>query len=164
MSRGFRANASGTILGLALLAGMSLAGMSLAGPAQAYTVYVTNEKGNSVSVIDTETMAVTGTWKVGRRPRGVTTSKDGKELFVCASDDDRIDVLDTATGKVVRSLRSGPDPEQFILGPQGNLLYVANEDDSQVTAAIITVLWPTQTSRLGFSAVATMASAQRRGS
>ncbi|MFX6330931.1 hypothetical protein ABTF76_22000, partial [Acinetobacter baumannii] len=79
----------------------------------AFTAYVTNEKGNSVSVIDTNTMAVTATWKVGRRPRGVTLTKDGKELFVCASDDDRIDVLDTATGKVVRSLRSGPDPEQF---------------------------------------------------
>ena len=73
------------------------------------------------------------TWKVGRRPRGITLSKDGKELFVCASDDDRIDVLDTSNGKVVRSLRSGPDPEQFILDASGNPLYVANEDDSQVT-------------------------------
>ena len=61
-------------------------------PALAFTAYVTNEKGNSVSVIDSATMAVTATWKVGRRPRGVTLSKDGKELFVCASDDDRIDV------------------------------------------------------------------------
>ena len=106
---------------------------ALCGQAAAYTAYITNEKGNSVSVIDTGTMAVTATWKVGRRPRGVTVSKDGKELFVCASDDDRIDVLDTGTGKVVRSLRSGPDPEQFILDASGNPLYVANEDDSQVT-------------------------------
>ncbi|MET0369571.1 MAG: beta-propeller fold lactonase family protein, partial [Methylobacterium sp.] len=102
-------------------------------PAFAFTAYVTNEKGNSVSVIDASTMAVTATWKVGRRPRGITVSKDGKELFVCASDDDRIDVLDTSNGKVVRSLRSGPDPEQFILDSSGNPLYVANEDDSQVT-------------------------------
>ena len=110
-------------LGLAAL-GATLLGSA---PAEAYTVYVSNEKGNSVSVIDTATMAVTGTWKVGRRPRGITVSRDGKEVFVCASDDDRIDVLDAATGKVVRSLRSGPDPEQFILDRSGNPLYVANE-------------------------------------
>uniref|UniRef100_UPI0013D6F1E8 beta-propeller fold lactonase family protein n=1 Tax=Enterobacter hormaechei TaxID=158836 RepID=UPI0013D6F1E8 len=79
------------------------------------------------------TQAVTATWKVGRRPRGITVSKDGKELYVCASDDDRIDVLDTATGKILRSLRSVPDPEQFILDASDNPLYVANEDDSQVT-------------------------------
>ncbi len=124
MGRQHGAGWGGVVLGLWLATGV---------PASAFTAYVSNEKGNSVSVIDTTTMAVTATWKVGRRPRGVTLSKDGKELFVCASDDDRIDVLDTATGKVVRSLRSGPDPEQFILNASGNPLYVANEDDSQVT-------------------------------
>ncbi|MBE7204189.1 MAG: hypothetical protein INR70_41235, partial [Parafilimonas terrae] len=41
--------------------------LALCGPAAAFTAYVTNEKGNSVSVIDTNTMAVTATWKVGRR-------------------------------------------------------------------------------------------------
>ena len=64
MSRGFKAGVS-----VAAIVGAT---MALGASAQAYTVYVTNEKGNSVSVIDTATMAVTGTWKVGRRPRGVT--------------------------------------------------------------------------------------------
>src|SRR5688500_14734551 len=81
------------------------------GLAQGYAVYVSNEKDNTITVLDSEKLAVTATWKVGRRPRGITTSLDGKWLYVCASDDHRIDVIDTATGKTVRSLKSGPDPE-----------------------------------------------------
>jgi YVTN family beta-propeller protein len=97
-----------------------------AADADAYTIYVSNEKDNTVSVIDSDKLAVVATWKVGRRPRGITLSLDGKWLYVCASDDNRIDVVDTATGKVVRDLRSGPDPELFILHPKGNPLYIAN--------------------------------------
>jgi len=102
-------------------------------PAAAYTAYVSNEKGNSVTVIDTDTMKVIDTIKTGNRPRGITITKDGKEIFVCASDDDTIEVIDTASHKIVGSLPSGPDPELFALSPDGKLLYVANEDDNLVT-------------------------------
>ena len=40
------------------------------GPAQAYTVYVSNEKDDTISVIDSKSLQVTRTVKVGRRPRG----------------------------------------------------------------------------------------------
>jgi YVTN family beta-propeller protein len=103
------------------------------GPASAYHVYVTNEKGNSISVIDTEQQKVVQTAPVGRRPRGVTVSPDGKVLYVCASDENGVEVIDTATMKVLRTLDSGPDPEQFIMHPSGNPLYIANENDAVVT-------------------------------
>ena len=103
------------------------------GPAQAYTVYVSNEKDDTITVIDSKSLQVTRTVKVGRRPRGVILSKDGKFLYVCASDDNGIEVIDVATLKVVRTLKSGPDPELFILHPSGNPLYIANEDDNQIT-------------------------------
>ncbi len=103
------------------------------GPAKAFAVYVSNEKDNSISVIDSKTLEVKQTVKIGRRPRGITISPDGKTLYVCASDDNRVEVIDTATMKVVRSLKSGPDPELFVLNGAGNLLYIANEDDNQVT-------------------------------
>ena len=72
---------------LLLLAGMAALLVGTSQPADAYTVYVSNEKDNTVSVIDADTMAVTATWKVGRRPRGITISNDGKWLFICASAD-----------------------------------------------------------------------------
>src|SRR6476659_7004706 len=88
-------------------------------PAEAYKVYVSNEKGNSITVIDSETQAVTATVPVGRRPRGITISKDGKLLYLCASDEDGVEVIDTTTMKVVRTLQSGAEPELFILHPSG---------------------------------------------
>ena len=48
----------------------------LGGPA--YTVYVSNEKDNTVTVIDSDTLEVVETIKVGQRPRGITLSQDGK--------------------------------------------------------------------------------------
>jgi PQQ-dependent catabolism-associated beta-propeller protein len=116
--------------GLAILGAACVAAAS---GADAYPIYVSNEKDNTISVIDSNKLAVVATWKVGRRPRGITLSLDGKWLYVCASDDNRVDVVDTSTGKVMRNLRSGPDPELFVLHPKGSPLYIANEDDNMVT-------------------------------
>jgi len=99
-------------------------------PALANKVYVSNEKGNTVSVLDSDSKEVIKTIKVGQRPRGITISKDGKFLYVCASDDDTVEIIDTATDEIVGSLPSGPDPELFVLSPDGKMLYVANEDDN----------------------------------
>ena len=68
-----------------------------AAPAAAFTAYVSNEKGNSISVIDTDTKEVVKTIKTGNRPRGITISHDGKFIYVCVSDDDTIEVIDAKT-------------------------------------------------------------------
>ncbi len=105
--------------------------------AAAYTVYITNEKDNTVSIIDSTKLEVTRTVKVGQRPRGVLLSKDAKWLLICASDDNNIQVFDARTMAFVKNLPSGPDPELFVLHPSGNPLYVANEDDNLVTVVDI---------------------------
>ena len=52
------------------------------------TIYVSNEKDNTISVIDSLTNKVTNTIKVGQRPRGILLSNDYSKLYICASDDD----------------------------------------------------------------------------
>ena len=111
----------------------AMAASFLASPASAYMVYVSNEKDNTVTVVDSTTMEVVKTINVGQRPRGITISHDGKFIYLCASDDDTIEIIDTATHEIVGSLPSGPDPELFVLSPDGKTLYVANEDDNLVT-------------------------------
>ena len=64
-------------------------------PARAYTAYVTNERDNTISVIDLDQMKTVKTVPVGQRPRGITMTKDGSEILVCASDDDTIQIIDT---------------------------------------------------------------------
>jgi PQQ-dependent catabolism-associated beta-propeller protein len=101
--------------------------------AGAYKAYVSNEKGNTISVVDTTTWKVVETIKVGQRPRGIALTKDQKYVLVAVGDDDTIEMIDTASNKVVDTLPSGPDPELFIDDPSGNILYVANENDNTVT-------------------------------
>ena len=95
--------------------------------------YITNEKDNTLSVIDIGKKKVVKTVDIGQRPRGITMTKDGKLVLICASDDDRVEVRDAETLKLKYHLPSGPDPELFVLSPDDSVLYIANEDDAMVT-------------------------------
>jgi len=101
-----------------LLSGMAV-WLAATAPAGAFIAYVSNEKSNTVSVIDTEKWAVTKTIKVGQRPRGIEFTRDGKLVMVAVGDDDTIQIIDTATQQVVDTLPSGPDPESFVQDAAG---------------------------------------------
>ena len=87
----------------AAVAAVTLAAAAPA-PAHAYKVFVSNEKENTVSVIDSETLKVVYTIKTGARPRGVILSRDHKWLLVCASDDNRVEVYDSKTYEQIKYL------------------------------------------------------------
>jgi PQQ-dependent catabolism-associated beta-propeller protein len=110
-----------------------LAAVWLPAAASAETAYVSDEMANVVHVIDAPHWNTPSTIPVGRRPRGMVRSHDGKRLYVAVGNDDRIDVIDLATRKVVDRLPSGPDPERFAISPDGRWLYVANENDNAVS-------------------------------
>ena len=48
-------------------------------------LFVTNEQGGDISVIDVAAQRVTATIPVGKRPRGIRLSPDGTQLFVALS-------------------------------------------------------------------------------
>ena len=93
--------------------------------ASGFTAYVSNEKSNTVSVIDTDKFQVVKTIKVGQRPRGIELTKDGKFILVAVGDDDTIQMIDTTTHEIVTTLPSGPDPELFTQDPAGKILRLA---------------------------------------
>jgi YVTN family beta-propeller protein len=101
--------------------------------ASAFTAYVSNEKSNTISVIDVDKLTVVRTIKVGQRPRGIELTKDGKFILVAVGDDDTIQMIDTSTYEIAATLPSGPDPELFTQDPTGKVLYVANDNDNTVT-------------------------------
>ena len=117
-----------TLLGLALGA---LALTPLV--ASAERIFVSNEKDNTVSVIDGASLEVIETINVGRRPRAMAFSSDGSELFVAVGDDEAIDMIDLETLQVVRSQSSGEDPEVIRVDPNRPYIYVSNEDDNIVS-------------------------------
>ncbi len=105
----------------------------LAAPALADKAFVSNERGNTITVVDINGWEVIDEFFAGNRPRGITMSPDGTKIYVCASDDNLIRVFNAETYEELPSLPSGPDPELFILEPSGIRLYIANEDDNLVT-------------------------------
>src|SRR6476646_5562637 len=44
-------------------------------------VYVTNEWSGDLTVINGDTQSVIGTYKLGKRPRGIQAGPDGRSLF-----------------------------------------------------------------------------------
>ena len=102
-------------------------------PATAGEIWISNEKDDTLSVIDIETLEVVRTIPTGERPRGITFSGDYSVLYICASDSDAVQVMDPVSGEILHDLPSGEDPEQFVLHPNGRHLYIANEDDAITT-------------------------------
>src|SRR3954451_12452258 len=93
-----------------------------------YRVYVTNERSGDLTVIDGRTDAVLETIPLGKRPRGVQVSPDGRWLYVALSGSpiagpgvdekslpppdkaaDGIGVLDLRSRRLVKTLRGVSD-------------------------------------------------------
>ena len=90
--------------------------------AAAFTAYVTNEKDNTISVVDLDKMETVKTIPVGERPRGILLSKDKKFLYVCNGDADHIEEINLDTLQIDRTLDGGPDPELFAIDQKGSKL------------------------------------------
>jgi len=95
-------------------------------------IFVTNESGNTITVINSETNKVETTIDIGKRPRGIGLSPDASELYVAVSDEDVIKVVDPQSLKVLREFKAGSDPETFAVHPNGHI-YISNEDDAKAS-------------------------------
>jgi PQQ-dependent catabolism-associated beta-propeller protein len=106
-----------------------IAAALVAAPAQAETIFVSDEASDCVTPIDGATLKPLECIHVGQRPRGMIASKDGKLLYVAVGNGNAIAIVDTATRKVLRSFPT-PDPETFALSPDERTMFIANENDS----------------------------------
>ena len=93
------------------------------------TAYVSSEKDDALTLIDTQTLAVKGTVATCKRGRHIQRLPDGK-LMVACTDSNAADVIDPASGKSVRRVPLGEEPEAFDLSPDGKTIYVSNEDEA----------------------------------
>ncbi len=114
-----------------ILCAATLATLATAAPT--HRLFVTNEAGDSVTVIDTRSGQVEATVHVGGRPRGIGFSPDKSLVYVALGDDNAIGVLNAATLKLERTVPAGSDPEAFAVHPDGTI-YLSNEDDGLATA------------------------------
>ena len=116
------------------------------GQSQSYRVYVSDEYGGDVTVIDPADNSVVGSITISERlgdvrPRGLEVSPDGKTIYVAVSDfnpqgqtnEDAIVAIDAASNTVGTTYHFGSDPERLAVSPDGSQLWVADEDSSQAT-------------------------------
>lgn len=114
-------------------------------------VLVSNENAGTVSVIEPATGVIVATVPVGKRPRGLRVSRDGKTLYVALSGSpkappgvdvstlpppdraaDGIGVVDLERLALVATIPSGQDPESFDLAGDG-MLVVSNEETAEAS-------------------------------
>jgi YVTN family beta-propeller protein len=126
-------------------------GGAIAAPAR---LFVSAEDGNEIVVIDPDRQQVVGRADIGKRPRGVRLSPDGRTLYVALSGSpklppgadesalpppnraaDGIGVVDVSsdTPRLLRVLPSGQDPEAFDLSSDGQRLVISNEETAEVS-------------------------------
>ncbi|HEX4599591.1 MAG TPA: beta-propeller fold lactonase family protein [Burkholderiaceae bacterium] len=99
-----------------------------AAPAQG-VAYVTNQ-GDGVSVIDLATLKIARTIQVGKDPRGLGITPDGRTLVTANQADEDISVVDAATGKTAHRITVGKNAEFVRVSPDGRFAYVTYEPSS----------------------------------
>lgn len=125
-----------------------------AAAAQAFTLYVSNERSGDISVIDPSTQSVVRTLDAGKRPRGIHVGPITGQIYVALSGSPRlgpgadperaksgeadksadgIGIFDPSSGRVLRMLRVGSDPGEFAIDNDENRVVVANEDIAQAS-------------------------------
>jgi YVTN family beta-propeller protein len=95
--------------------------------------YITNERSNNVSVIDTATDTVKATIPVGSRPFGVSVNEQGTRAYITNSGSGTVSVIDTRTNIVMATIPVGVRPLGVAVSPDGTRAFVANFGSSTVT-------------------------------
>jgi YVTN family beta-propeller protein len=126
---------------------MSLA-LAVCAESPDYLIFVSNERSGDVTVVDGASDTIVATFPVGKRPRGIHATPDGKRVFVALSGSPRmapgvdterppadkaadgLAVIDAAARKLIDRWHVGSDPEEFAISNDGKFGFIANEDDA----------------------------------
>src|SRR5271163_4297894 len=140
-----------------LVSSIALAGACHKSAPPTPIVYTSDEDGGYVMAVDPATATVVARIRVGKRPRALKLSRDGKLLYVALSGSPRggpgideahlppaersadgVGVVDLKTRTLVRVLPSGQDPEAFDLSPDGKTIYISNEETAEMSVLDVT--------------------------
>ncbi len=94
-------------------------------------VFIGNQSGNSVSVINTATNTVIATVSAGIfQPQGLAVTPDNAKVYVASSSNNTVSVINTATNTVTANVNVGFFPVGVVVAPGGDKVYVANRDNT----------------------------------
>ncbi|MFI5073006.1 MAG: YncE family protein, partial [Terriglobales bacterium] len=94
---------------------------------------VSNFDSSSISIVETTTNEVSGSYLIGQHPaRGLVTS-DNSRLYVSNFGSDEVAVYDIDLGKLIASLTVGSHPDGLALSQGQNYLLVLDSASGDVT-------------------------------
>ena len=133
-----RCAAPGAAVGLLATSLLLVGAFAARATPAAERLYVSDETGGNVVIVDPERQQVVARIAVGKRPRGIQLSADHSKVYVALSGSpiggpnvdesklpppdrryDGIGVVDVASQKLLRTYQSGADPETFALSHDG---------------------------------------------
>jgi len=104
---------------------LPIAALCLVAPAMGATLYVTNTKSDSASIIDTDTSEVVGTVPLGPgKPNRIAFHLDGKTAWVVYDKSHDLGVIDAESRKLARRVKIGGNPYNLAFTPDGRYLLV----------------------------------------
>ncbi len=97
--------------------------------------YVSNRGSDSISVIDTATMAVEQTIDLaaGSGPFGVAPGPDGQRVYVVNSQTNSLSAVDLLSGDIIATSDAGDGALHVAISPDGQLAYVTNQNAGTVS-------------------------------
>lgn len=96
-------------------------------------LYVANNLGDSMSIVNTTTGAAIVTTPVGHNPYTVALSGDGKTAYVSNWGGKTVSALDAASGALKATIVVGTHPSAMTVDASAARLYVANSDSDNVS-------------------------------
>jgi len=91
---------------------------------------------SSINVIDATTDRVAQTIEVGKSPKGLPMTCDGRLVLVAVNAEERIGLVDTASRAVVGTVPAGK-PHTIAIRPDGKLAYVASQAPGHFALAVV---------------------------
>ncbi len=109
-----------------LLAGLGLVSLTARAPCFAGQALVTNQPGDSLSIVDLTTMTAGPEIKIGGKPAGIALSPDKKTAYITAPDSGELVEFDAVGKTVKRRLKLGGGPVGIAAHPAKPEIYVAD--------------------------------------
>src|SRR5271170_7859165 len=117
-----------------IFAGLALAlALPISLRAENYRLYVGNSNGESVSVIDLNSLKVVDDIQIGATLiHGLALRPDGKLLFVTVESDHTLRLVDTTTGETKATIKLTGRPNECAVTPDGRYVAVPIRDGDSV--------------------------------
>jgi serine/threonine-protein kinase len=99
-----------------------------------YDALTTADDGRATAPDAPPTPSVVGEIEIGRSPRNLAITADGRRLYATNRDDNTVSVVDTSKDEVVDTMKvsAGAGPEGIALSPDGKTSFVVDNDAGAV--------------------------------